>query len=48
MKKYWYKEYVDCCPVCCREDRWKERVYGEKPKAIEFRTEWTYHMCCTP
>ena len=29
--KYWYQIYVDFCPACLSEDRWRERVY-KKPK----------------
>ena len=31
-KKYWYRQYMGECPMCGRNQGWKERVYGEKPK----------------
>lgn len=30
-QKYWYKQYVGECPVCGRNQGWKEKVIGEKP-----------------
>ena len=31
-KKYWYEKTVYYCPVCGREDVYRERVYTPKPK----------------
>lgn len=31
-KKYWYKFYIEYCPVCGQERKDKQRVYGVKPK----------------
>jgi hypothetical protein len=31
-KKYWYRQYIGECPVCGRDQSWRERVYGKKPK----------------
>ena len=46
-KKYWYKTSVHYCPVCGRDDTYKERVYDEeKPKEWEkrftFKEVWDY------
>jgi hypothetical protein len=30
--KYWYKTYIEECPVCGRSDQYKERQYTEKPE----------------
>ena len=38
MKKtYWYKFIWKSCPVCGREQNYKERQYTEKPKEYETR-----------
>ncbi len=49
-KKYWYKFYVGECPVCGRDQGYKIRVNGEKPKSIEERYvqlgyQETYDYC---
>jgi hypothetical protein len=33
-KKYWYRQYVGECPVCGKDQSWRERVYGTKPKDL--------------
>lgn len=47
MKKYWYKYYREECPVCGREDVYKERQYTEKPESILERRvhEVNYDWC---
>ena len=46
-KSFWYKTYTEICPVCCREDTWKERVYDKpKPKSINKRHVWKQVFCC--
>ena len=30
--KHWYKMYVGECPVCGRDQSFRERVYGKRPK----------------
>ena len=44
---YWYKTTVYYCPLCGRDDTYKERVYDEeKPKEWEkrftFKEVWDY------
>ena len=29
---YWYRVFTFVCPICGREDRYRERVYDEKPE----------------
>lgn len=29
---YWYKTIIIYCPVCCKENVYKERQYTRKPK----------------
>ena len=29
---YWYRVTTWVCPLCGSEDRYRERVYGEKPE----------------
>ena len=45
-KKYWYKTTIYYCPICCRENVYKERQYTEKPKEYEKRVKiievWDY------
>lgn len=31
--KYWYKFECSLCPLCGREDRYKTRMYTEKPES---------------
>lgn len=30
--RYWYRRHVGECPVCGRDQSYRERVYGPKPK----------------
>ena len=32
MKEHWYKITIHYCPLCGKEDKYRERIYGEKPK----------------
>jgi len=47
MKKYWYKFYINYCPVCGSEDKWKERQYTKKPKdgAKRYEVRERYDWC---
>ncbi len=38
MKKHWYKIFIHYCPVCGKEDVFRERVYGKKPVQTHFMT----------
>ena len=38
MKPHWYKLHIKECPICGKDDSWRERVYGEKPDKVEERT----------
>ena len=29
---YWYRLFTFVCPICGREDKYRERVYDEKPE----------------
>ncbi len=46
-KKYWYKFFIEECPMCGRNSQWKERIYG-KPRPIKkedrykFSQVWCY------
>ena len=45
-KTYWYKKTVYYCPVCGRDDTYKERRFDEKPeeweKRFTFKEVWDY------
>ena len=45
FKKYWYKYTYTECPICGRQDKIKERLYGEKPKDIELRHIFIQDAC---
>jgi hypothetical protein len=47
--RYWYKLYVQVCPVCGKEDSWKERCYTPKPESPEERISYKeiYDYCGT-
>lgn len=32
LRPHWYRQYIGFCPVCGRDQGYKERVYGEKPE----------------
>ena len=34
-KTYWYEYFIEYCPVCCRDDTYKIRVY-DRPKPQNF------------
>ncbi len=36
-QKYWYRIHIGECPVCGRNQGWRERVYGKRPKDTEKR-----------
>lgn len=36
-KIYWYRFHVGECPVCGKDQTWKERVYEPKPKSASKR-----------
>ena len=42
-KKYWIYKTIDYCPVCGREDIYRERRYTKKPKLFNNRQEWVVH-----
>lgn len=35
QNKHWYKMYYGECPVCGRQTKYKERIYGKKPKDLK-------------
>lgn len=39
IKKHWYKIYIDVCVLCGKEDIFRERHYGRKPKKY-----WSVHV----
>ena len=45
-QKYWYKTTVYYCPLCGRDDTYKERQFNEKPeeweKRFTFKEVWDY------
>jgi hypothetical protein len=46
--KYWYLHTIVYCPVCGKEDRYKERIYGiPKPENGEerYRIIEAYDWC---
>ena len=47
MKKYWYKIQIIECPLCGSIDKFKERIYGKKPKNPEKRYKYKqeYDYC---
>lgn len=49
-KPHWYMIYVGECPVCGRDQGYRERVYGKKPKDQrkcykQLSTSETYDHC---
>ena len=42
-KKYWIYKTVEYCPVCGREDIYRERRYTKKPKLFNNRQELVVH-----
>ncbi len=49
-KKHWYRQYMGSCPVCGRNESYRERVYGKKPKDKKKCYVWlsdfeTYDNC---
>jgi len=40
--EYWYMFKYEICPICGKEDNYKVRVYGERPKNREDRYVRTY------
>jgi len=50
QKAYWYRLYFGECPVCGRDQSYRERVYGPKPKKPKDRIVYlpetqTYDHC---
>jgi uncharacterized Zn finger protein (UPF0148 family) len=47
MSNYWYKTYIEYCPICGHEEKHKERQYSEKPININKLTEFkeVYDYC---
>jgi len=50
QKKHWYKIHIGECPVCGRDQSYRERVYGKKPKNYKKRYVYlpdtqTYDHC---
>ena len=39
-KKYWYKFYIGECPLCGRNQSYKERQYSDKPKNFQDRISY--------
>ncbi len=35
--KHWYRLYIGECPVCGRDQSYRERVYGERPEDLKDR-----------
>jgi len=31
-RRHWYRLHLGECPLCGRDQSWRERVYGPKPK----------------
>ena len=38
MKPHWYKLTIFYCPICGRERKYRERIYGNKPTDASKRT----------
>lgn len=36
-KNYYYKTTIWYCPLCGKEDKFRERIYAKKPKDISKR-----------
>lgn len=43
--KYWYEFFVYYCPICGREDVYKERNYGPKPENYSWDWIPTWDGC---
>lgn len=39
--KYWYKNFIQECPVCGRGRQWKERQYTPAPPRYD-QSRWDY------
>jgi hypothetical protein len=45
-KEYWYKFFIEECPVCGRSSEWKERIYDKpRPKKKEDRYKFNQTWC---
>lgn len=46
-KKYWIFKTTYYCPLCGREDVYRERMFTKKPKDHNKRSEWIdkYDYC---
>ena len=42
MRKFWYKFIIHYCPVCGKEDCFKERIYTIRPKDRSERYSFIY------
>ena len=45
ISRYWYRVTVWVCPLCGREDRYRERVYTEKPEDYADRFQLIEGWC---
>ncbi len=45
-KKYWYATDVYCCVLCGRETKYRQRVYNENEKGIEWHDDvcWEHKL----
>lgn len=41
-KKYWYKNFIESCPLCFSERRWRERQYTTAPPKYS-QERWDYN-----
>jgi hypothetical protein len=47
-KPHWYKWYLGECPVCGRDQSYRVRVYGKKPKSAKQRYVYLPdYACCS-
>ena len=40
LPKHWYLQHIGECPVCGRDDSFRERVLGEPPEDPKDRYRW--------
>lgn len=46
-KPYWYKTTIEECVLCGWSDKWRERMYTEKPKEVSQRYIFNQTACDT-
>lgn len=46
VRKHWYRLHIGECPVCGRDQSYRERVYGRKPSREKRYVYLPQAACC--